>query len=184
MDVTFFKSEMFYHPSNSSLQGETHDEELNWFKEIPLTIEPPTTIGLEQTIEPPTSTIETPTPIAETPPHSIVPHDPNFENILEEIHEVSFPLITKHLTDDGYQLPLRHNHGKPSECYSPDIETHKSKYQIANYVSTEKLSEPLKSFSNELSTHHIPTSVKKALWDPKWVQEMKEEMEALLKNKT
>ena len=49
MDVTFFKSEMFYHPSNSSLQGETHDEELNWFKEIPLTIEPPTTMGMEQT---------------------------------------------------------------------------------------------------------------------------------------
>ena len=135
---------------------------------------------MEQTIEPPTPTIETPTLIIETPPHSTVPHDPTFENILE----ASSPLVTKHLTDDSYQLPPRHNRGKPPECYFPDIETHKSKYLIANYVSTKKLSKPLKSFSNELLVYHIPTSVMKALWDPKWVQAMKEEMEALLKTKT
>ena len=33
MDVTFLESEMFYHPPNSFLQGKTHDEELNWFKD-------------------------------------------------------------------------------------------------------------------------------------------------------
>ena len=188
MNVTFFKSKMFYHPSNSSLQGKTHNEELNWFKDIPLTIEPPTTMGMEQIIEPPTLTIETSTtktstPIVETPSHSTVPRDPTSENILEEIPKVSSPLVTKHLTDDGYQLPPKHNHGKPPEFYYPDIETHKSKDPIANYVLTEKLLEHLKSFSNELSMHHFPISVQEALRDPKWVQAMKEEMEALLKNK-
>ena len=184
MNVTFFKSKMFYDPFNSSFQGETHNEELNWFKDIPLTIEPPTTMGTEQIIEPPTLTTETPTLIIETPPHSTVPHDPTSENIPEEIPKVSSHLVTKHLTGDGYQLPPRHNHGKPLEFYSPNIETHKSKDPIANYVSTEKLLEPLKSFSNELLTHHFPISVEEALRDPKWVQAMKKEMEALLKNKT
>ena len=50
MDVTFLESEMFYHPSNSSLKGKTHDEELNWFKDIPdipLITEPPTTMDME-----------------------------------------------------------------------------------------------------------------------------------------
>ena len=47
-------------------------------------------------------TTETPTPIPETPPHSKVPHDPTSENIPEEVPKVSFPLATKHLTDDGY----------------------------------------------------------------------------------
>ncbi|RVW35312.1 putative mitochondrial protein [Vitis vinifera] len=164
--------------------GETQNEELNWFKDIPLTIEPPTTMDMEQTIETPTPTIETPTSIVETPSHSTILHDPTSENIPEEIPDISFPFVTKHLTDDGYQLPPRHNHGKPPEYYSPYIKTHKSKYPIANYVSTEKLSKPLKSFSNELSVHHIPTSIDEALQDPKWVQAMKEEIEALLKNKT
>ena len=140
-------------------------------------------MGMEQSTELPMPTIETPTLITETPPHSTVPHDPTSENILEEILEVRSPLVTKHLIDDGYQLPPRRNRGKPLERYSPNIETHKSKYPIANYVSTEKLSESLKSFSNALSTHHILTSVEEALQDLKWVQAMKEEMEALLKNK-
>ena len=107
MDVTFLESEMFYHPSNSFLKGKTHDEELNWFKDIPdiplttelpttigmkQTIEPPTTMGMEQTTEPPMLTTETPTPIPETLPHSKVPHDPISENIPEEVPKVSFLL--------------------------------------------------------------------------------------------
>ena len=102
LDVTFLETKMFYHPTNSSIQGETHNEESNWFKDIPLTTEPPTTMDMEQTTEPPTPTIETPTPIAETPPHSTIPHDLTSKNIPEEILEVSSPLVTKHLTNDGY----------------------------------------------------------------------------------
>ncbi len=90
-----------------------------------------------------------------------------------------------HLDDKtiGYQLPFRQNRGKPPNRYSPDIGK-TSKYPIANHVSTEKLSEPLKAFVHQLSAIHIPTKVSEALKDPKWVQAIKEEMKALEKNQT
>ncbi|VVA28366.1 PREDICTED: Retrovirus-related Pol poly from transposon, partial [Prunus dulcis] len=75
------------------------------------------------------------------------------------------------------------NRGKPPNRYSPDIGK-TSKYPIANHVSTEKLSEPLKAFVHQLSAIHIPTKVSEALKDPKWVQAIKEEMKALEKNQT
>jgi hypothetical protein len=84
----------------------------------------------------------------------------------------------------GYELPFRKNRGKPPNRYSPKLEDQRSRYPIANYVSIKKLSEPLKNFVNELSSHHMPTSVNEALDDSRWIQAMKEEMEALLKNKT
>ena len=49
-------------------------------------------------------------------------------------------------------------------------------------MSSQKLLEPLKSFMNDLSSCHIPMRVDKALEYPRWVQAMKEEIEALLKN--
>ncbi|BFG29133.1 hypothetical protein CerSpe_154070 [Prunus speciosa] len=58
------------------------------------------------------------------------------------------------------------------------------KYPIANYVSTQRLSEPLKVFAHQLSTIDIPTKVTEALKDPKWTQAMKEEMKAQEKNQT
>ncbi|CAL8168924.1 unnamed protein product [Prunus armeniaca] len=90
-----------------------------------------------------------------------------------------------HLEDKtiGYQLPFRKNRGKPPNRYSPDIGK-TSKYPIANHVSTEKPSEPLKAFVHQLSAIHIPTKVSEALKDPKWVQAIKEEMKALEKNQT
>ncbi|BBG93578.1 ABC-2 type transporter family protein [Prunus dulcis] len=72
---------------------------------------------------------------------------------------------------------------KPPNRYSPDIGK-KSKYPIANHVSTEKLYEVLKAFVHQLSAIHIPTKVGKTLKDPKWVQAIKEEMKALEKNQT
>jgi hypothetical protein len=84
----------------------------------------------------------------------------------------------------GYELPFRQNRGKPPKRYSPKLEDQRLRYPIANYVLTKKLSKPLKNFVNELSSHHIPTSVDEALDDSRWIQAMKEEMEALLKNKT
>ena len=77
----------------------------------------------------------------------------------------------------GYELPFRQNRGKPPKRYSPKLEDQRSRYPIANYVLTKKLSKPLKNFVNELSSHHIPTSVDEALDDSRWIQ-------ALLKNKT
>ena len=139
MDVTFLESEMFYHPSNSSFQGETHNEELNWFKNIPLNTELLTTMDMDQTIEPPTSTIETPTLIIATLPHSTVPHDPTFENI----PEVSSPLVTKHLIHMVISY-LPYTIMENNQNATLWILRHKSKYPIANYVSTEKLSETFK----------------------------------------
>lgn len=46
------------------------------------------------------------------------------------------------------------------------------------------LSEPLKKFANELSSYSVPRNVEKAIEDPRWVQAMNEEMEALNKNAT
>ena len=91
------------------------------------------------------------------------------------------------LTNDahvGYELPYRHNRGKPPDRYSPTIEDLRLKYPIANYVSTKTLPEPLKTFADALSSCQVHTSVEEAMNDPRWVQAMKEEMEALLKNKT
>ncbi|CAL2235458.1 unnamed protein product [Prunus armeniaca] len=115
------------------------------------------------------------------PSNSTVPTDQSPENILE----VTTPTRLVHLEDKtiGYQLPFRQNRGKPPNRYSPDIDK-TSKYPIANHVSTEKLSEPLKAFVHQLSAIHIPTKVSEALKDPKWVQAIKEEMKALEKNQT
>ena len=80
-------------------------------------------------------------------------------------------------------LPFRHNRGKPSNRYNPD-EERKSKYPIANYVSTQGLSKPLKTFTQTLFSGHIPNIVEEVLSDPKWAQAMQEELEALKKNNT
>ena len=37
---------------------------------------------------------------------------------------------------------------------------------------------------HDISTHHVPTRIEEAMEDPKWTQAIKEEMEALMKNKT
>jgi hypothetical protein len=79
---------------------------------------------------------------------------------------------------------FRHNGGKPLNRYSPDIGGRSSKYPIANYVSTESLSEPLKAFVHELSSCLVPTNIHEALTNPKWTQDVKEELEALQKNGT
>ena len=101
------------------------------------------------------------------PPFSSVPEDASPHNIFE----VSSP-ITPHNSNAMnthviYTLPFRNNRGKPPNRYSPDIMERRSKYPIANYVSTKRLSEPLKTFVHELSTYWIPTSTHEALTNPK-----------------
>lgn len=101
---------------------------------------------------------ETYTP-SEGSPLSSVSTDPSPENI----PEVSSPYTSSDMnnmnTPAGYALPFRHNRGKPPNRYSPDIEERRSKYPIANYVSTKEISEPLKAFVHVLSSSHVPTSV-------------------------
>lgn len=74
-------------------------------------------------------------------PHSLVtdPDDPPSENI-PEVSSPTTPLHTNAIpTSTGYVLPFKHNRGKPPNRYSPDIEERRSKYPIANYVSTQKV---------------------------------------------
>ena len=60
----------------------------------------------------------------------------------------------------------------------------KAKYPINNYVSTHRLSKPYESYICQLSSVSIPTKLQAALFDPKWVNAMRVEMEALEKNST
>ena len=66
---------------------------------------------------------------------------PQADQSLENIPEVQI-LNSPQNIFVGYKLPFRHNHGKPPNRYSPDHETSKSKYPIANHISTQKLFEP------------------------------------------
>ncbi|KAL9462460.1 hypothetical protein AB3S75_000463 [Citrus x aurantiifolia] len=81
-----------------------------------------------------------------------------FPDNIPKVSNIGSPSIINAI-DAGYNLPFRQNRGKPPNKYSPEIEERRSRYPIANYVSTEKLPEPLKIFSQELSTCHIPTTV-------------------------
>ena len=123
-----------------------------------------------------------PIPFEEEESPLLVAASPSPENI-PEVSNIGTPSIINAI-DTGYNLPFRQNRGKPPNRYSPEIEERRSKYPIANYVSTEKLPESLKSFSQELSACHIPTTVQEALMDPKWTKAIEEEMGALLKNQT
>ena len=150
MDVTFLESNTYFPSSisNSLLQGEIHGEERNWLDVEVLDVgdnlahpndgndmvEPPRTKAepVPESSKNAKSEVES----EDESPHSLVPDDPPLENI----PEVSFPttpLQTNSIdTSTGYVLHFRHNRGKPPNRYFLDIEERRSKYPIANYVST------------------------------------------------
>lgn len=115
-------------------------------------------------------------------PYSSVPEDPSPKNTLE----VSSPItpINDLNNSTSYILPFRHNRGKSPHRYFPNSEERRSRYPIANYVSTQRLSKLLKEFVHKLSSHHVPNRVQEALLDSKWSQAIKAKMEALEKSKT
>jgi hypothetical protein len=119
-------------------------------------------------------------------PHLLV-HDPD-DPLLENNPEVSSPTTPLHTNvmdkSASHVLPYRHNRGKPLNRYCPDIEDRRSKYPITNYVSTQRLSGPLRAFAHTLSSCKIPGKVEEVLTDPHWATAIKEELEALQKNKT
>ena len=211
MDVTFLETDTFFStPSNSPLQGETQDEALNWLSfdwfngatdgvtgtTIPAPSNHPPDLSEEDFMEsaPEEPIIAPEEPIMESTP-SVFPEEPIMEptpsdisSEAEDIIKVSDSTTPSASHDEVggrvFKLPYRHNRGKPPNRYSPEIETRKSRYPIANYVSTKRLSEPLKSFVNDLSLHQIPANIDEALKDPRWVRAVEEEMEALVKNET
>ncbi|KAJ8642448.1 hypothetical protein MRB53_019142 [Persea americana] len=154
MDVTFLESENFYASPvpNSSLQGETQVEEMNWLmapvgehgtgnREVEPHEVPPEMEYVELRNEEAEEPGNEETENTEYPqsPHSSVPEDPPPENV----PEVSTPATPLHAnildSSTGYVLPVRHNRGKPPNKYSLDEEGRKSKYPIANYVSTQEV---------------------------------------------
>jgi hypothetical protein len=187
MDVTFLESEPFFSGPNPALQGETHDEEQNWVhfnwpNSNTVTSEKPH--GEEEEphsrpvvqVEPSTSEHDTVSP-------SPVPTSSSPENILE-VSTLGTHLDNSNLNSSArYVLPFRKNRGKPLKRYSPE-EERRSRYPIANYMSTKRLSEPLRGFVHILSSIQVPAGIQEALSDPNWTQAIKEEMEALLKNDT
>lgn len=64
------------------------------------------------------------------------------------------------------------------------MEERRSKYPITKYVSSQRLSEPLKVFAYKLSSYHILNNIEEALLDPNWAKAIKEDLEALQKYKT
>ncbi|KAI5404869.1 hypothetical protein KIW84_051872 [Lathyrus oleraceus] len=146
--------------SHKLLSGETPEEESNWstfdwFKDIDI----PSTEVFGDSCQTQTDHMSPEVEVSEFPPSPVL-NDPSPEN------------------------SLRHNRGKPPKRYSPEEEDHRSRYPIANYVSMKDLSEPLKKFAKELSSYSVPSNVEEAIEDPRWVQAMNEEMEALNKNAT
>ena len=51
-------------------------------------------------------------------------------------------------------------------------------------MSTQRLSEPLKTFAYKLSIEYIPSTVEESFTDPQWTKAIMEEMTALQKNRT
>ncbi|RVW39236.1 Retrovirus-related Pol polyprotein from transposon TNT 1-94 [Vitis vinifera] len=193
MDVTFLESETFFSSSvsTSSLQGEIRDEELNWwtwqgFEDNPVQMSDGNEAVISEEMRyNPDIIQEAASESSEAEneePHSSVPEVPSPENT----PEVSSPITPINDLDNsvGYTLPFRHNRGKPPHRYSPDFEERRSRYPIANYVSTQGLPKPLKEFVHRLSSYHVPSTVQEALSNPKWSQAIKAEMDALEKSKT
>ena len=107
-------------------------------------------------------------------PHSLVLEESSPENIPKVNSPIASLTNNDEDTSAGYILPFRNNRGKPPNRYSPEIEERRPKYPIANYVSTKGLSKPHKTFTHELSSCHVLTSVQEALTDPKWIPVIKE----------
>ena len=138
-----------------------------------------TTVIMEQRKE--TEDTETMSKEEQSTSNTLVPNDHSLENTLEVRSLNSSP---RNIIDDsiGYRLPFRHNCGKLSKRYSPDHGERKSKYPIADHISTHRLSQPLKAFVHKLSSDHVSNIVQEPLNNPKWTQAIIEEMTTLQKN--
>ncbi|KAL6335683.1 hypothetical protein AAG906_032873 [Vitis piasezkii] len=154
MDVTFVETETFF-PPNSPLQRETRQKDVS---KIHVELRQPKHVSLptEHHEDDHEAHVTSPS----TDPKSNSENDPEVSSFNTNI--LAPPI--------GYVLPNRHNHGKPPSRYSPDLEGRRSRYPIANYVSTKELNEPLKTFVHKISMCHFLTRVEEALGDPKWTR--------------
>ncbi|XP_035541546.1 uncharacterized protein LOC109013191 isoform X3 [Juglans regia] len=178
IDVTFLESENFYSSlvPNSSLQGETHGEEPNWlmaptgeYRTENRGVELHDASPLENEHAEHAERAER-AELNEKPGHEEAEneHDAELRNEEPE-NEGNEKAENGELIDtESSQSP----HSSVPEDFTPPENVPKG------------LSKPLKTFTQTLSSCHIPSSVEEALSNPKWAQAMQEELEALKKNNT
>ena len=94
-------------------------------------------------------------------PHSSVLEEPSSENIPEVNSPIAPPTTNDKDTSTGYILLFRNNRGKPLNRYSQEIEEQRSKYPIANYVSTKGLLSPSKHLRTKFPHALFPLVSKK-----------------------
>ncbi|PRQ49627.1 putative RNA-directed DNA polymerase [Rosa chinensis] len=146
----------------------------------------------ENDVEDTTPNIQAPVSMAENdvedttvPPTIASTPDPLLPGTEDHSFEVCPPTSTSsnESTVGQYVLPNRTTRGQSVKRYEPTL-TAKSKYPVANYMSTRRLSKSYESFMNQISAVSVPNKVQDALGDPKWRKAMEEEMEALQKSNT
>lgn len=204
MDVTFLEHELFFYPtlSNQVLPGELRTlEEPDWFEVTledregvvvfnkPMATEPEPSSSIPVTAS--TSHEDTVTNIAQPVEPTAVPLEVVDSPSLVPAHApMDFPEVSDldinifpnpNIVDRPYQLPPRQNRGHPPDRFSPEGKT---RYSIAQYVSTHRLSPQYQAFVNQMTSVKFLNSVEEALKDSKWIDAMNIEMAALQKNET
>jgi hypothetical protein len=164
MDVTFSEYENYYSSSvsTSPLQGETWKEEQKWW-DCPV-IAPTVTerdvagivdlhadiavttrlvVERDDTVDDVAITetdaagnLEHHTPSRQTPLLLVPDNDHSSPENIHKVTSLSPPPNPVLDTPVGYQLPARHNRGKPPARYSPSTEGKQSQYLISNHVTT------------------------------------------------
>ena len=186
MDVTFFEDMSYFSSPDTARQGEnTYFEELyhgegEALEESPIIVEADASSSQAPNSLTANEVEDTTVPSGITPTH-----DQQLPGTEGHSSEVCIPTDTNNIESNvgQYVLPNRSTRGQPAKRYEPNIHA-KSKYPVANYMSTKRLSKSYKSFVNQISGVSVPNKVQDALGDPIWRKAMDEEMDALKKNDT
>ncbi|XP_071740340.1 uncharacterized protein [Rutidosis leptorrhynchoides] len=130
---------------------------------------------------------ESPNPCPESP--NIEPSEISSNNGVQEEQNCQTQEIpldnnsTSAETTERYVLPQRSNRGVPPKRFSPEKESQRSRYPMAN-IAQGNLSNEAQKFNSALYSEEIPTSVDQAMKSEKWKKAIEEEMEALQKSDT
>nr|GFA98639.1 putative ribonuclease H-like domain-containing protein [Tanacetum cinerariifolium] len=86
------------------------------------------------------------------------------------------------IVSEGYVLPPRSNRGVPPKRYSPEKESRRCKYPVAN-IAEGNLSKGAKAFISSLYSNEVPTTIEQALKSRQWRKATEFEMKDLGKLK-
>ena len=130
---------------------------------------PNSVLNIAQPVEPTAVPFE----VVDSP--SLVPARASMD--IPEVSDLDINIFTNpNIVDRPYQLPPRQNRGHPPDRFSPEGKT---RYSIAQYVSTHRLSPQYQAFVNQMTSVKFPNSVEEALKDSKWTDAMNIETAAL-----